>query len=53
LLPNHPSIQYHLALAYDKTNQKEKALQALKTSLDISATFPEAKDARKLLKKWQ
>jgi len=29
LLPNHPAVLYHLAVAYEKGGQKEKALAAL------------------------
>jgi tetratricopeptide (TPR) repeat protein len=49
---SHPSIYYHLALAYDKNNKREKAKKALKTALDISDQFPEAKEAKELLEKW-
>jgi Flp pilus assembly protein TadD len=51
LSPEHPTLRYHLGLAYLEMGEKEKAREALKTSLALSTNFPESEDARKLLNK--
>jgi len=46
---NNPTILYHLALAYSKTGQKEKA-QILLKKLENAGDFPEKENAEKLLR---
>jgi len=48
LVPNNPTIQYHLGLAHKLAGNKPGARQALQKSLTLGA-FPEAEAARKLL----
>lgn len=47
-LPNNPSIRFHLALAYNETGDRQKAVAALNEALK-RGEFPEATRARKLL----
>lgn len=47
LLPNQPTVQYHLAMVYKQTGNKQGALQALSKALSLGA-FPEADAARRL-----
>ena len=51
LSPYHPTIRYHLAMAYYKTWRKEKAAEELRKALAISSDFPEAGEARRMLAK--
>jgi Flp pilus assembly protein TadD len=48
LLPNNPTVCYHLALAYRDNGEKPKAVQTLQKSLTLG-DFPEAGAARTLL----
>ncbi|MDO9462908.1 MAG: tetratricopeptide repeat protein, partial [Deltaproteobacteria bacterium] len=48
-IPNHPSIHYHLGMAYLKKGDKTKAKAELTKALGISRAFPEAKEAEKAL----
>lgn len=50
LNPKNPEIQYHLGMLYAETGDKIKASEALKRALGISAHFPSALNAKKLLK---
>ncbi|MEW6068552.1 MAG: XrtA/PEP-CTERM system TPR-repeat protein PrsT [Nitrospirota bacterium] len=49
-LPNEPTIRYHLGLAYIKNGMKTEARQELENALKLASNFPEAEDARKILK---
>lgn len=48
--PQDNDIQYHLALAYEKTNQRNKAQMILKEIVNSKVTFSEQKNAKQLLK---
>jgi len=48
LLPNNPTVCYHLALAYRESGDKPKAVQTLQKSLTLG-DFPDAAAARTLL----
>ncbi len=48
LLPDNPSVHYHLALAYKASGDKAKAIENLDAALGLGA-FPEKGDARTLL----
>ena len=48
MLPDQPSMQYHLALAYKQTGNRQGAVTALNKALQAKV-FPEADAARKLL----
>jgi tetratricopeptide (TPR) repeat protein len=52
LLPNNPTVCYHLALAYRETGDKPKALQTLQKSLTLG-DFPDAGAARALLAEYR
>ena len=47
--PQDPAIQYHLAVAYERTGNRRDALAALKRALSTSAEFPGRADAESLL----
>ncbi len=49
LLPENPTIRYHHALGLIKTGDKEKARQELEAALGAEGSFPEKKDAERLL----
>jgi tetratricopeptide (TPR) repeat protein len=44
--PKNPTLHYHLALAYKKAGDAEKARQALTKALGMGKDFPEAEQAR-------
>jgi tetratricopeptide (TPR) repeat protein len=48
LLPDNPTVQYHLAMAYKETGDKNKALRTLEKSLALG-DFPDAKAAASLV----
>jgi tetratricopeptide (TPR) repeat protein len=48
ILSDNPTVQYHLALAYKDTGNKQLASAALRKALQ-KGNFPEERDARKLL----
>ncbi len=48
LLPSHPTVRYHLAVAYDQTGKKEKALALLDELMESDAKFPERAEAETL-----
>jgi tetratricopeptide (TPR) repeat protein len=48
ILSDNPTVQYHLALAYKDTGNKQLASVALRKALQ-KGNFPEERDARKLL----
>ncbi len=48
--PDKPSIRYHLGLVYIKQGDKNKAKEELNKALSIDPNFPEAVEARKILK---
>jgi len=48
-LPAMPTVRYHLGAAYAKAGRTEDARKELEEALAISATFPEAEEARRLL----
>lgn len=48
LLPTHPTVKYHLALAYSKTGRKAKALALLTELIDSKARFDERAEAEAL-----
>jgi putative PEP-CTERM system TPR-repeat lipoprotein len=50
LLPDSPTIQYHLGLTYKELGEREKAVAALKKSLELG-DFPEQRQSRSLLAK--
>jgi len=52
LLPNNPSVHYHLALAYKEYNDKPKAIEYLQKAMSFG-DFPEASNAKQLLAKLQ
>ena len=52
LVPNNPSIYYHLALAYKENGEKQKAIENLQKAMKFS-DFPEASTAKQLLGKLQ
>ena len=45
----HPSVLYHLALAYNKTGDKKAAREALHKALALGKEFPEVDEAKKLV----
>lgn len=49
-LPDDKDIQYHLALAYEKTGQRKEALDILKKIVDTDETFFEKTKAQTLYK---
>jgi FimV-like protein len=52
LVPNNPSILYHLALAYRDTGDKQKAVESLQKAIKLG-DFPELSEAKQLLAKMQ
>ena len=48
-VPNNPVVYYHLGLAYSKKGDKEKAIDALRTALNLNKDFKEINDAKQLL----
>ena len=48
LLPNNPSVQYHLALVYREKGEKKLAIDTLQKALRLGA-FPEAGQAQTML----
>jgi FimV-like protein len=48
ILPNNPTVNYHLALAYRETGDKAKATATLRKALQLGK-FPEEQDAKILL----
>ncbi len=48
LLPDTPTVLYHLGLAYKESGQKEKARGALHRALEMGE-FPESRQSRKIL----
>lgn len=50
LLPNEPTVLYHLGAAYYKKGAKDKALNKLEQALKINPKFPEAEQAKRLIK---
>ncbi len=51
-LPEHPTVNYHLALAYLELDEKEKAVGQLQLA-NAKAAFPEKNDVQKLLNELQ
>jgi tetratricopeptide (TPR) repeat protein len=49
--PWNPTIRYHLGMVYYKKGQQSSALSQMERALKISNTFPEAEEARDLIKK--
>lgn len=49
----NPTVLYHLALAYEKSNEKTLAQQSLTKALAQSQDFPEAPEAKKALQSLQ
>ena len=47
LLPEIPTVSYHLALAYSDSGKKDQAVKILQ-NLSTRTDFPEAKEARKI-----
>lgn len=48
LLPNNPTVQYHLALAYNASGEKNNAVKALQKALSLGS-FPDARAASTLM----
>ena len=48
LMPNNPSVQYHLALVYREKGEKKLAIDTLQKALSLGA-FPEAAHAKALV----
>lgn len=48
--PNQPEIHYHYAAALAKSGAKEQARRELQRLLDSGKQFPQAQEARELLK---
>ncbi len=49
LAPQNPSLRYHLAILQHKTGQDQKAASNLESILKPQSSFPERKEAEKLL----
>ena len=47
LLPDHPSVRFHMAMAYKMTGEPEKALEQLNKALG-NENFPELQEAREM-----
>jgi tetratricopeptide (TPR) repeat protein len=47
--PDNPVINYHMGLAYNKTNQPDKAREFLEKALQIDPDFKGAEEARSIL----
>ena len=52
LLPDNPSVHYHIALAYKEYNDKRRAIEYLQKAMSFGE-FPEASNAKQLLAKLQ
>lgn len=50
MLPDAPTVHYHLALAYERAGKQDQSLRALRRALD-HGSFPEAAAARSLFEK--
>jgi len=48
--PLRGTVRYHLAKAYDRNGERDRAVSELKRALDEVAVFPERNDAEKFLK---
>ena len=48
-IPNNPTVNYHLGLAYAKKGDKSLAVASLKKALELSDKFEEAKEAEQLI----
>lgn len=48
ILPNNPTVNFHLALAYRETGNKGQAVATLRKALQLGK-FPEEQDAKTLL----
>jgi putative PEP-CTERM system TPR-repeat lipoprotein len=48
--PGNPGFRYHQALIYKRADEPEQALRVVKQLLEDTSSFPEAGDARQLLK---
>jgi len=48
ILPNNPTVNYHLALAYQATGDKARAAATLRKALQLG-NFPEEQGAKTLL----
>ncbi len=53
LAPAHPSIRYHLGLAYAREGRNQEARQELETAFQISPKFEDAGEANQLLTQLQ
>jgi tetratricopeptide (TPR) repeat protein len=51
--PLRGTVRYHLAAAYEKNGERDRAVQELKRALDEDSTFAERDAAEKLLKELQ
>jgi len=49
LLPEHPTVLYHLAAVYDAQGRRGDAVRLARQALDLDPAFPEAAGARSLL----
>jgi tetratricopeptide (TPR) repeat protein len=49
-MPQNPTVVYHLGLAYWKSGDKDRAMEALRKALSVKDTFPERQAAGQLLK---
>ncbi len=49
-LSKNPTIRYHYALVNIKIGEREAAIDELQAALDSGVDFPEASEAKKLLK---
>ena len=52
IIPNNPSIYYHLALAYKENSDERKAIESLQKAIRLG-DFPELSQAKQLLSKLQ
>jgi Flp pilus assembly protein TadD len=51
LLPNNPTVLYHLGAVYHAEGNTSEGNKNLEKALSISSDFKEAKEAKKLLRK--
>ena len=51
--PLRGTVRYHLARAYDRNGERDRAVSELKRALDEVAQFNERADAEKFLKELQ
>jgi tetratricopeptide (TPR) repeat protein len=47
--PDNPTVAYHLARAYAKKGETDKARTEAERALKLNPNFPDAENARKLL----